>query len=90
MMMMMWSCWLHRAVASSLQGAGIRISASKFEAAVLSQRATCPLWPAAHRQFRCVGALFMSGGRGEWEADRLGAATAGMWMLHRCVVVKKS
>ncbi|XP_076732247.1 LINE-1 reverse transcriptase homolog [Maylandia zebra] len=82
--------------AAECEAAGMRISTSKSEAMVLSQkRVECPL-PVGDEflpqveEFKYLGVLFASDGRREPEIHRrIRAAAAVMRTLHRSVVVKR-
>ena len=74
----------------------MRISTSKSEAMVLSQkRVDFPLWVGVDwllhvEEFKYLGVLFMSEEKMEWEIDRwIGAASTVMWTLKWSVVVKR-
>ncbi len=78
------------------EAVGMRISASKSEAMVLSRkRVACPLQVGGVllpqvEEFKYLGVLFTSEGRMEREIDRrIGAASAVMRSMYRSVVVKK-
>ncbi|XDV14816.1 hypothetical protein PO909_014999 [Leuciscus waleckii] len=82
--------------ATECEAAGMRISASKSEAMVLSRkRVACPLQVGGEflpqvEEFKYLGVLFTSEGRMEREIDRrIGAASAIMRSMYRSVVVKK-
>ncbi len=82
--------------AAECEAVGMRISASKSEAMVLSRkRVACPLQVGGVllpqvEEFKYLGVLFTSEGRMEREIDRrIGAASAVMRSMYRSVVVKK-
>ncbi len=82
--------------AAECEAVGMRISASKSEAMVLSRkRVACPLQVGGVllpqvEEFKYLGFLFTSEGRMEWEIDRrIGAASAVMRSMYRSVMVKK-
>ncbi len=82
--------------AAECEAAGMRISASKSEAVVLSQkRVASPLQVGGVLlpqvvEFKYLGVLFTSEGRMEREIDRrIGAASAVMRSMYWSVVVKK-
>ncbi len=82
--------------AAECEAFGMRISASKSEAMVLSRkRVACPLQVGGVllpqvEEFKYLGVLFTSEGGMEREIDRrIGAASAVMRSMYRSVVVKK-
>ncbi|MDF4355550.1 hypothetical protein P3445_23995, partial [Vibrio parahaemolyticus] len=82
--------------AAECEAAGMRISTSKSEAVVLSQkRVDCPLQVGGEvlpqvEEFKYLGILFTSEGRMEREIDRrIGAASAVMQALNWSIVVKR-
>ncbi len=82
--------------AAECEAVGMRISASKSKAMVLSRkRVACPLQVGGVllpqvEEFKYLGVLFTSEGRMEREIDRrIGAASAVMRSMYRSVVVKK-
>ncbi len=82
--------------AAECEAVGMRISASKSEAMVHSQkRVACPLQVGGVllpqvEEFKYLGILFMSEGRMEREIDRrIGAASAVMRAMYRSIVEKK-
>jgi len=82
--------------ATEYEAAGMRMSTSKSETMVLSQkRVECPLRVVNEilsqvDKFKYLGVLFTREGQMEQEIDRrIGAASAVIQALHRPVVVKK-
>ena len=82
--------------AAKCEAAGMRFSASKSEAMVLSRkRVDCPLRVGGElfplvEEFKYLGVLFTGEGKMEQDIDRgIGAALAVMWMLKRFVVLKR-
>ncbi len=82
--------------AAECKAAGMRISASKSKAMVLSRKkVACPLQVGGEvlpqvDEFKYLGVLFTSEGRMEREIDRrIGAASAVVRSMYRSVMVKE-
>ena len=101
---MMWSCWSHQSdlldwFAAKCEVPGMKISTSKSEAIVLSQKKVDCLLQVGKEmlpqveEFKYLTSsivLFMNEVKMEWEIDRqIGAASAVMRTLYRSVVVKR-
>lgn len=95
---MMWFCWLYEVVTSSshwerfvakYEAAGMRISASKSGAMVLSRkRVECSLWVREQflpqlEEFEYLRVLFTCEGKGEWEIDRRCCSNADTLLICR-------
>lgn len=78
------------------EAAGLRVSTSKYEAKVLSQKSVVcfpkvgnEILPQAEK-FNHLRIMFMGEGRMEQSLDRqIGAVSAVMWILYQSVVLKR-